>query len=37
VLARNGFTPFAIAPSYLKIEGRWQDHVLFHLLNDDVD
>jgi ribosomal-protein-alanine N-acetyltransferase len=37
VLARNGFRPFAIAPSYLKIAGRWQDHVLFHLLNDDVD
>jgi len=27
----------AIAPSYLNIAGRWQDHVLPHLLNDDVD
>jgi ribosomal-protein-alanine N-acetyltransferase len=33
VLARNGFRPFAVAESYLKIAGRWQDHVLFQLLN----
>jgi len=33
VLTRNGFRPFAIAPSYLKIAGRWQDQILFHLLN----
>jgi [ribosomal protein S5]-alanine N-acetyltransferase len=33
VLARNGFQPFAIAPAYLKIAGRWQDHILFHLFN----
>ena len=32
VLIRNGFRPFAVAPSYLKIAGEWQDHVLFHLL-----
>jgi ribosomal-protein-alanine N-acetyltransferase len=33
VLARNGFRPFAVAESYLKIAGRWQDHILFQLLN----
>ena len=33
VLLRNGFRPFGVAPEYLKIAGRWQDHVLFHLLN----
>ncbi len=33
VLARNGFRPFAVAPSYLKIAGEWQDHILYHLLN----
>jgi [ribosomal protein S5]-alanine N-acetyltransferase len=33
VLARNGFRPFGVAESYLKIAGRWQDHILFSLLN----
>lgn len=33
VLRRNGFQPFAVAPSYLKIANEWQDHVLFQLLN----
>lgn len=33
VLTRNGFRPFAIAPSYLKIAGKWQDQILFHLFN----
>lgn len=33
VLVRNGFRPFAVAESYLKIAGRWQDHILFSLLN----
>ena len=32
VLTRNGFRPFAVAESYLKIAGRWQDHILFSLL-----
>ena len=32
VLARNGFTRFGLAPQYLKIAGRWQDHVLFQVL-----
>jgi ribosomal-protein-alanine N-acetyltransferase len=33
VLTRNGFEPFAIAPDYLKIAGRWQDHILYQLIN----
>jgi ribosomal-protein-alanine N-acetyltransferase len=33
VLARNGFRPFAVSESYLKIAGRWQDHILFVLLS----
>jgi ribosomal-protein-alanine N-acetyltransferase len=32
-LLRNGFRPYGVAPSYLNIAGRWQDFVLFHLLN----
>ena len=32
VLLGNGFRPFAVAESYIKIAGRWQDHVLFQLL-----
>lgn len=35
VLTRNGFHPFAVAPSYLKIAGRWQDMIMFHLINPD--
>lgn len=35
VLRKNGFTPFGVAPRYLKIDGRWRDHHLFHLLQDD--
>ena len=34
VLLRNGFRPYGVAPEYLKIAGRWQDHVLFHRLAD---
>jgi [ribosomal protein S5]-alanine N-acetyltransferase len=30
VLTRNGFRPFAVAEAYLRIAGKWQDHVLFH-------
>ena len=33
VLARNGFRPFAVSEAYLKIDGSWQDHILFQLLN----
>jgi len=31
VLRRAGFRPFAVAPDYLRIAGRWQDHLLFHV------
>ena len=37
VLLRNGFRPFAVAESYLKIAGCWQDHILFHLLSGKAD
>jgi [ribosomal protein S5]-alanine N-acetyltransferase len=29
-ITRGGFQPFAIAPAYLRIAGRWQDHILFN-------
>jgi [ribosomal protein S5]-alanine N-acetyltransferase len=32
VLARNGFQQIGMAPEYLKIAGRWQDHLLFQVL-----
>lgn len=35
VLARNGFERFGLAPRYLRIAGRWQDHVLFQRLLED--
>jgi [ribosomal protein S5]-alanine N-acetyltransferase len=35
VLARNGFRPFAVCEKYLKIAGKWQDHILFMLLNKE--
>lgn len=34
VLERNGFVRFGMAPSYLKIAGRWQDFILYQLIND---
>jgi ribosomal-protein-alanine N-acetyltransferase len=37
VLIRNGFRPFAVAESYLKIAGRWQDHIMFNLLNKTLE
>ncbi|SFP87133.1 Acetyltransferase (GNAT) domain-containing protein [Geodermatophilus dictyosporus] len=36
VLARNGFTRYGLAPSYLRIAGRWQDHELFQPLDPAV-
>lgn len=33
VLERNGFIRFGVAPGYIKIAGRWQDHALYQLLN----
>lgn len=35
VLERNGFEHYGTAPSYLKIAGRWQDHVLYQVLNPE--
>lgn len=35
VLERNGFTPYGIAPRYLRIAGQWQDHILYQLLNPE--
>ncbi len=33
VLERNGFTRIGMAPAYLKIAGKWQDHFLYQLIN----
>jgi ribosomal-protein-alanine N-acetyltransferase len=33
VLEHNGFVQFGLAPQYLRIAGRWQDHLLFQKLN----
>ena len=33
VLENNGFVRFGLAPQYLRIQGRWQDHVLFQVIN----
>ena len=37
VLRRNGFVQFGLAPKYLYIAGRWQDHLMFQLLNPGFD
>jgi [ribosomal protein S5]-alanine N-acetyltransferase len=29
VLERNGFVEYGVAPDYLRIAGRWQEHVLY--------
>lgn len=34
VLARNGFTQIGLAPQYLQVSGRWQDHLLHQRLNE---
>lgn len=33
VLERNGFVRFGLAPEYLSIAGRWQDHAMYQALN----
>ncbi len=33
VLERNGFVRFGTARSYLNIDGRWQDHAMYQLIN----
>ena len=35
VLERNGFQHEGLARRYLKIAGKWQDHLLYALLSDD--
>lgn len=36
VLRRNGFTEIGVAERYLRIDGEWQDHLLFQRLADDA-
>lgn len=36
LLERSGFAREGLARSYLKINGVWQDHITFALLEDDV-
>jgi ribosomal-protein-alanine N-acetyltransferase len=33
VLARNGFVRIGLAPTYLKIAGRWQDCLMYQAIN----
>ena len=33
VLRRNGFVRIGLAPAFLQIAGRWQDHILFQVIN----
>jgi ribosomal-protein-alanine N-acetyltransferase len=35
VLQRNGFTRIGLAPRYVRIAGRWQDHILFQVVDED--
>jgi ribosomal-protein-alanine N-acetyltransferase len=35
VLEKNRFRRFGVAPNYLLIAGRWQDHVLFQRTTED--
>jgi [ribosomal protein S5]-alanine N-acetyltransferase len=35
VLEQNGFTRIGLAPTYLKIAGRWQDCILYQVVNHD--
>jgi ribosomal-protein-alanine N-acetyltransferase len=35
VLAKNGFAEIGLAPRYIRIAGRWQDHLLHQRLVDD--
>jgi len=36
VLERNGFARIGMAPTYLKIAGRWQDCILYQLINSNA-
>lgn len=35
VLLKNGFVRYGQAPDYLKIAGRWQEHVLYQVIAPD--
>jgi [ribosomal protein S5]-alanine N-acetyltransferase len=35
VLERNGFVRYGVAPDYLHIAGRWQDHAMYQLVKPD--
>ena len=35
VLEKNDFVRFGLAPAYLQIAGRWQDHALYQTLNPE--
>jgi ribosomal-protein-alanine N-acetyltransferase len=35
VLEHNGFESIGLARAYLRIAGRWQDHILYQLLDPD--
>lgn len=34
VLTRAGFEQYGVAPAYLWMDGRWQDHRMFQLVNE---
>ncbi|GGQ72626.1 ribosomal-protein-alanine acetyltransferase [Couchioplanes caeruleus subsp. azureus] len=36
VLERNGFVRFGLAPAYLNIAGKWQDHIMYQVINDKL-
>lgn len=36
VLAKNSFVRFGLAPQYLKIDGRWQDHLMYQRILTDL-
>lgn len=36
ILAKNGFREVGLAPRYLRINGRWEDHVLFAITREDL-
>jgi [ribosomal protein S5]-alanine N-acetyltransferase len=36
VLEKNGFERIGLAPKFLRIDGEWQDHVLFQRLNPNM-
>lgn len=35
VLEKNGFARYGLAPQYLRIAGRWQDHIMFQKILAD--